>query len=54
LPGVMRALLLDDPALAARERRITFDELRSAQALLVCNALRGALPATLLAEEALP
>ena len=47
-------MLLEDPALAARERRITLDELRSAEALMVCNALRGTLPATLDVEETVP
>jgi len=52
LPGVMRAVLLDDPALGARERRISRAEFESAQALMVCNALRGPLAATLAVEEA--
>ena len=47
LPGVMRGQLLADPTLKARERTITRDELLAAQELLVCNALRGALPAVL-------
>ena len=45
LPGVMRAVLLDDPAWAASERRLTLDDLRAAQQIVVCNALRGVLPA---------
>ena len=48
LPGVMRGVLLDDPAWAARERTLTRDDLQRAQQLMVCNALRGALPARLL------
>ena len=47
LPGVMRARLLADPALAAREAVITRDGLSRAQAIMVCNALYGALPAVL-------
>ena len=47
LPGVMRAQLLADPALAAVERVLTKDDLRRAQHILLCNSLRGALPATL-------
>lgn len=47
LPGVMRATLLADPALAAQERSIHADELARAEALIVCNALRGALRAVL-------
>lgn len=53
LPGVMRAALLADPALAATERSITAAELARAEALIVCNALRGALPAVLAPGEAL-
>lgn len=52
LPGVMRAVLLADPALAASERRLTLADLEAAEALLACNALRGALPARLRAEDA--
>ncbi|MFJ2993213.1 chorismate-binding protein [Pandoraea sp. NPDC087047] len=47
LPGVMRSVILDDPAWAAVEAVITRDDLLSAQAVVVCNALRGALPASL-------
>lgn len=46
LPGVMRAVLLADPAWNATERRLTLDDLRAAEEVVVCNALRGALPAT--------
>ncbi|MGR9605331.1 chorismate-binding protein [Pandoraea sputorum] len=49
LPGVMRSVLLDDPSWAAVEAVITRDDLRSAQAIVVCNALRGALPAMIAA-----
>ncbi len=45
LPGVMRSVLLADPVLKATERRLTLDDLRAAQQVMVCNALRGALPA---------
>ena len=48
LPGVMRAELLTSPAWAASERRIHRSELPAAQGLMVCNALRGALPAELI------
>ncbi|WP_085315731.1 aminodeoxychorismate synthase component I [Derxia lacustris] len=47
LPGVMRSVLMDDPGLAASERRIHRDELAGASAILVCNALRGVLPAVI-------
>ena len=48
LPGVMRACLLEAPGWAATERSLTWRNLRSAQAVVVCNALRGVLPARLL------
>ena len=54
LPGVMRSVLLDDPSFAASERRLGHADLHAAEAILVCNALRGALPAVLLAEERTP
>jgi len=44
LPGVMRSVLLEDPAYAASERALTRAELDRAEAVVVCNALRGALP----------
>jgi para-aminobenzoate synthetase / 4-amino-4-deoxychorismate lyase len=40
-------VLLDDPGWSATERSITRAELLSAQSIVVCNALRGALPAVL-------
>lgn len=47
LPGVMRSVLLDDPRWNASERRLSRDDLLAADAIVLCNALRGALPATL-------
>jgi para-aminobenzoate synthetase/4-amino-4-deoxychorismate lyase len=49
LPGVMRGVLMDDPAWQLTAKRLTLDDLRQAEALVVCNALRGALPAVLAA-----
>ncbi|MES2016616.1 MAG: aminodeoxychorismate synthase component I [Pseudomonadota bacterium] len=46
LPGIMRALLLADPAWDAVERVITRPMLDGAQAIMVCNALRGPLMAS--------
>ncbi len=43
LPGVMRSVLLIDPQWAASERRLTLADLRAAERVVVCNALRGAL-----------
>lgn len=48
LPGVMRSVLLADPDWDAQERMLTLDDLRYAEAVVVCNALRGALPATVI------
>ncbi|HEX7982956.1 MAG TPA: chorismate-binding protein [Duganella sp.] len=47
LPGVMRAALLDDPEWNASEAVITRAMLERAQDIVVCNALRGAMKATL-------
>ena len=47
LPGIMRAVVLADPAWNAVETPITRAMLARAQGLMVCNALRGALAATL-------
>jgi len=47
LPGVMRGQLLADPGCDAAERRLTREDVERAEALVVCNALRGVLPAVL-------
>jgi para-aminobenzoate synthetase/4-amino-4-deoxychorismate lyase len=43
----MRGVLLEDPAWNASERVITRAMLLEAEEIVVCNALRGALPAVL-------
>ena len=53
LPGVMRGVLLEDPELATRERIILREELKRAQAVLLCNALRGAMPAQLMIDTSI-
>jgi para-aminobenzoate synthetase/4-amino-4-deoxychorismate lyase len=45
----MRGVLLADPAWDAQERSLTRADLARAEAIVVCNALRGALPAELAA-----
>jgi para-aminobenzoate synthetase/4-amino-4-deoxychorismate lyase len=46
LPGVMRGVLLEDASgLQAGERVLSRTDLQNAEALMVCNALRGAVPA---------
>lgn len=47
LPGVMRACLLTDPAWNALERPLSLQDLRVADEVCVCNALRGVLSAQL-------
>ncbi|MFZ4877124.1 aminodeoxychorismate synthase component I [Janthinobacterium sp. Mn2066] len=47
LPGVQRAAMLADPAWDARETVITRTMLAEAEAIVVCNALRGAMAAQL-------
>ena len=52
LPGIMRSVLLADPAWAAREAVLTPADLSRAQDIVVCNALRGILRARLVHEGA--
>jgi para-aminobenzoate synthetase/4-amino-4-deoxychorismate lyase len=47
LPGIMRGVLLEDKEMQARERSLTLADLRQADEIMVCNALRGALVAHL-------
>ncbi len=47
LPGVMRSVLLDDPQWQIEEAVITRDMLARADAIMLCNALRGVMPAVL-------
>jgi para-aminobenzoate synthetase/4-amino-4-deoxychorismate lyase len=47
LPGIMRMLMLLDPAWDATERVITRAMFERAEEIVVCNSLRGALPARL-------
>ncbi|MFM0733266.1 chorismate-binding protein [Paraburkholderia sediminicola] len=48
LPGIMRGVLLEDAGLQATERVLTSVDVLNAEALLVCNALRGAVQAHVL------
>jgi para-aminobenzoate synthetase/4-amino-4-deoxychorismate lyase len=47
LPGVMRSVLLADPAWNAAERSLSRAEVLAAEEIVVCNALRGAVRARL-------
>ncbi len=49
LPGVMRGLVLDDPSWKAAERSLSRADLDRADAMMVCNALRGTLTARAIA-----
>ncbi|MFZ6798910.1 aminodeoxychorismate synthase component I [Undibacterium sp. Di24W] len=51
LPGIMRAVLLDDPHLQAQEKSLTIEELLQADEIMLCNALRGALPAIVVVQS---
>ncbi|MDH6594123.1 para-aminobenzoate synthetase/4-amino-4-deoxychorismate lyase [Variovorax sp. TBS-050B] len=52
LPGVMRGVLMEDAIWQPAERSLSLDDLRGAQKLVVCNALRGVLPAQLVHDTA--
>jgi para-aminobenzoate synthetase / 4-amino-4-deoxychorismate lyase len=45
LPGVMRAIILEDPLWMSAERTLTRKDLEGASELIVCNALRGPIKA---------
>lgn len=47
LPGVMRSVLLTDPTMNAREANLTIAQVMAANEIMVCNALRGIIPAHL-------
>jgi para-aminobenzoate synthetase/4-amino-4-deoxychorismate lyase len=51
LPGVMRAVLLEDADWNAEEKVLSLTDLRRAEEVVVCNALRGALPATIVWDQ---
>ena len=44
LAGVMRSRLLKDPQMKPSERSLTIDDLMHAEEIILCNALRGAIP----------
>jgi para-aminobenzoate synthetase/4-amino-4-deoxychorismate lyase len=46
LPGVMRSVFLEDSLLCARERLLYWEDLFAAEAIFVCNALRGRVDCT--------
>jgi len=43
----MRAAILNDPSMKAREANLTIADVSSANEIMVCNALRGMIPAHL-------
>lgn len=48
LPGVMRAVLLDDAQMQAREQSLTLADLYAAEQIMLCNSLRGMLRAEII------
>lgn len=52
LPGVMRDAILADPEWNAREKFLTLSDLRAAEEVVVCNALRGVLSAQIIWDSA--
>jgi para-aminobenzoate synthetase/4-amino-4-deoxychorismate lyase len=44
----MRQVVLKDASMQPRERTITRADLLRAEALIICNALRGVLPARII------
>ncbi|BEI41061.1 bifunctional anthranilate synthase component I family protein/class IV aminotransferase [Polynucleobacter sp. HIN9] len=47
LPGVMRSVILADPSMNAREANLTITQVANANEIMLCNALRGMIPAHL-------
>ncbi|BEI33649.1 chorismate-binding protein [Polynucleobacter sp. HIN5] len=47
LPGVMRSIILADPSMNAREANLTIAQVVNANEIMLCNALRGMIPAHL-------
>jgi para-aminobenzoate synthetase/4-amino-4-deoxychorismate lyase len=45
LPGIMRAVLLDDTQMQACERQLTLADLYEAEQVVLCNSLRGIMQA---------
>jgi para-aminobenzoate synthetase/4-amino-4-deoxychorismate lyase len=45
LPGIMRAVLLDDAQMQACERQLTLADLYAAEQVVLCNSLRGIMQA---------
>jgi para-aminobenzoate synthetase/4-amino-4-deoxychorismate lyase len=48
LPGVMRTVIMNDPYWQVAERTLNVADLQNAEAMMVCNALRGPVMATLM------
>ncbi len=47
LPGIMRSIILDDPTWNAHEANLTIEDVKTAKAIMLTNALRGIIPAHL-------
>jgi para-aminobenzoate synthetase/4-amino-4-deoxychorismate lyase len=48
LPGIMRSLILQDPAWNANEKNIKQETLMQADEIMICNALRGTMKARII------
>jgi para-aminobenzoate synthetase/4-amino-4-deoxychorismate lyase len=51
LPGIMRSILLEDIDFDANERVLVPEDLFRAEEILLCNSLRGAMKAELIAKQ---
>lgn len=51
LPGIMRAILLEDQHLRAQEKSLAIEDVLMADEIMLCNALRGTLSATLVVQS---
>ena len=51
LPGVMRGVVMDDPAWDVREARVSVADLLAAERVVLTNALRGVLEASVVAPD---
>jgi para-aminobenzoate synthetase/4-amino-4-deoxychorismate lyase len=51
LPGIMRSILLEDIDFDANERVLFPEDLFRAEEILLCNSLRGAMKAELIAKQ---
>jgi para-aminobenzoate synthetase/4-amino-4-deoxychorismate lyase len=51
LPGIMRAVLLDDPGMEVVEKQLRLVDVYAADEVMLCNSLRGKLTARVVRPE---